>query len=124
MAETKTKEAKPQVKLEDVRFNEENKVKAILACIPVVGLILLFVEKDDHFVRFYGAQYTILGAVVFAFSILVVIPVIGWVLACLSPLVSLAVLVLIIIGMVKANNGERFELPLVSDYAVKLMNAV
>lgn len=128
MEEPKAKEAKLQVKFEDIKFNEENKVKAILACIPIVGLILLFVEKEDQFVRYYGAQYTIIGAVGMVLPILMgivaVIPVIGWIIACLSPLVGLAVLVVVVMGMVKANNGEKFEIPMVKDYAIKLMNAV
>ena len=128
MAEPKAKEAKLQVKFEDIKFNEENKVKAILACIPIVGLILLFVEKEDQFVRYYGAQYTIVGAVgmvlPIVMGIVAIIPVIGWIIACLSPLVGLAVLVVVIMGMVKANNGEKFEIPMVKDYAIKLMNSV
>jgi uncharacterized membrane protein len=128
MAEPKTKEAKLQVKFEDIKFNEENKVKAILACIPIVGLILLFVEKEDQFVRYYAAQYTIVGAIGMVLPIVVgiiaIVPVIGWIIACLSPLVGLAILVLVIMGMVKANNGEKFQIPMVHEYAMKLMAAV
>ncbi len=128
MAEPKAKEAKLQVKFEDIKFNEENKVKAILACIPIVGLILLFVEKEDQFVRFYAAQYTIVGAVAmvlpFVMGIVAIIPVIGWIIACLSPLVGLAMLVLIVMGMIKANSGEKFQIPMVHEYALKLMVAV
>ncbi len=128
MAEPKAKEAKLQVKFDDIKFNEENKMKAILACIPIVGLILLFVEKDDQFVRYYGAQYTIVGAVgmvlPIVMAIVAIVPVIGWVIACLSPLVGLAVLVVIIMGMVKANNGEKFQIPMIHEYALKLMAAV
>ena len=128
MAEPKEKEAKLQVKFEDIKFNEENKMKAILACIPIVGLILLFVEKDDQFVRYYGAQYTIVGAIGMVLpifmAIVAIVPVIGLVFACLSPLVGLAVLVVIIMGMVKANNGEKFQIPMIHEYALKLMAAV
>jgi uncharacterized membrane protein len=128
MAEPKAKEAKLQVKFEDIKFNEENKVKAILACIPIVGLILLFVEKEDQFVRYYAAQYTIVGAIGMVLPIVVgiiaIVPVIGWIIACLSPLVGLAILVLVIMGMVKANNGEKFQIPMVHEYAMKLMAAV
>jgi len=128
MAEPKEKEAKLQVKFDDIKFNEENKMKAILACIPIVGLILLFVEKDDQFVRYYGAQYTIVGAVgmvlPIVMGIVAIVPVIGWIIACLSPLVGLAVLVVIIMGMVKANNGEKFQIPMIHEYALKLMAAV
>ena len=122
MAEPKAKEAKLQVKFEDIKFNEENKVKAILACIPIVGLILLFVEKDDQFVRYYGGQYTVLGLAMFVVSfVLGIIPVIGW---CIAPLLWIGMLVLIVMGMVKANNGEKFQIPMLYEYGMKLMNAV
>ncbi len=122
MAEPKEKEAKLQVKFEDIKFNEEGKTKAILACIPLIGLILLFVEKDDQFVRYYGAQYTVLGLAMFVVSfVLGIIPFLGW---CVVPILWLAMLVAIVMGMVKANSGEKFQIPMLYEYAIKLMNAV
>lgn len=121
MAEPQVKEAKLQVSLKDIKFNEENKLKAILACIPIVGLVFLLVEKEDNFVRFYGAQYTVIGAIQLAVSVLAVIPILGW---CLIGLVSIASIIAIIMGMLKASKGEVFELPMVTEWAVKLMNAI
>ena len=110
MAEEKT--AQKVFSLGDIKFNEENKLMAILACIPVVGLILLFVEKDDDFVRYMGAQYTIVGAIQLVSSVIYL----------LIPFVSLAVFVLVIMGMVKVSKGERFDIPMVSEWALKLMS--
>jgi uncharacterized membrane protein len=39
-------------------------------------------------------------------------------------LVGTVVLVLIIVGIVKTSQGERFDIPLVSDWALKLMAAI
>lgn len=111
------KKAKKVYTLDDIKFKEANKTMAILACIPIVGLILMLVEKEDDFVRYMGAQFTILGAVQF---VLAIIPVIGWML---SPLFAMVVVVAVIVGMVKASKGERFDLPLVSEWALKLMGA-
>ncbi len=122
MAEPKTKEAKLQVKFEDIKFNEEGKTKAILACIPLIGLILLFVEKDDQFVRYYGAQYAVVGLAMFVASfVLGIIPLVN---LCLVPIIWLGMMVLIVMGMVKANNGEKFQVPILSEYGIKLMNAI
>ena len=109
------KQAKKVYTLEEIKFNEANKVMAILACIPLIGLILFFVEKEDKFVRYMGAQFVILGVVSI---VLAVIPVIGWLLA--GPVMW----VLIIVGMVKASKGERFDLPVVSEWALKLMGSL
>jgi len=106
------KQAKKVFTLEEIRFNEENKVMAILACFPLIGLILLFVEKNDQFVRYMGAQFAILGVVS---MVVAIIAVIGWLLA--GPVMW----ILIIVGMVKASKGERFDVPMVSEWALKLM---
>lgn len=112
------KQAKKVYTLEEIKFNEANKVMAILACFPVIGLILFFVEKEDKFVRYMGAQFTILGIDELIFSI---IPGIGWVLA--TPIMIL-MWVVIILGMVKVSKGERFDIPVVSGWALKLMGAL
>ena len=112
------KKAKKVFTLEEIKFNAENKTMAILACIPVVGFILLFVEKNDNFVRYMGAQFTVIGAIQLVLGI---IPVIGW---ALSGPFTLIVLVLIVVGMVKASKGERFDIPVVSKWALKLMGSL
>lgn len=112
------KKAKKVYTLEEIKYNEENKVMAIVACIPIVGLILLFVEKEDNFVRYMGAQYTVLGAVQILISF---IPVLGW---ALSSLLALLVFVLIIVGMVKTSQGQRFDIPMLSGWALKLMGSI
>lgn len=108
MAETK--KAKKVYTLGDIKFNEANKAMAIIAWFPIIGLILLLVEKKDDFVRYNGAQATLIGiAEMFAW-----IPFIGWLIAPVG-------LVLMIVGMVKSASGERFDIPVLSDLALKIM---
>jgi uncharacterized membrane protein len=109
------KQAKKVFTLEEIRFNEENKVMAILACFPLIGLILLFVEKNDQFVRYMGAQFAILGVASFVIAL---IPIIGWLLA--GPIMW----ILVIVGMLKAAKGERFDIPMVSGWALTLMGKI
>lgn len=108
------KKAKKVYTLEEIKFNEANKAMAILACIPIVGLILLFVEKNDNFVRYIGAEFALLGALEL---ILLWIPIVNFIVGPLA-------LVLIIVGMVKAAKGEKFVMPLLSDLALKIMGAI
>ena len=123
MAETESKvlNAKKQVKLEDIKFNPANKTTAILACIPIVGLIMMLVEKEDQFVRYIGAQYAILGAAQLICYVLMIIPYLGW---CIAMVAGIGVLVLIVMGMVKASKGERFDIPVITGWAVSLLNAI
>jgi uncharacterized membrane protein len=101
------KKAKKVYTLEEIKFNEANKTMAIVACIPLVGLILMFTEKEDQFVRYMGAQYTVLAGI-----------------QLIAPLLSILSIVLIIVGMVKVSQGERFDIPMLSGWALKLMGSI
>jgi uncharacterized membrane protein len=107
-------------------------VAAALACIPLIGgLVFYILEKHDQFVRFYAMQSIIYGGVWFLFNlaswilhvIFAVIPVIGWALAGLwifvSALVHLGLFVIMIIAMVKAFSGVRWDIPYIGPMARK-----
>lgn len=114
MAEEKT--AKKIYTLEEIKFDEKNKAMAMVSCIPIVGLIMLFVEKKDLFVRYHAAQFAI-----FCATFLVgMIPIIGWML---TPIIGLITLVAFVLALIKINGGERFDIPVLSDWALKLMSA-
>ncbi len=61
MAEAKEKSAKKVYTLDQIKYNEANKAMAIVAWIPLIGLVLLLVEKKDEFVRYNSAQAVLLG---------------------------------------------------------------
>ena len=107
-------------------------VAAALACIPLVGgLIFYILEKHDQFVRFYAMQSIIFGGIWLLFcivtsivgSILWSIPVAGAIFGALwafaSALVQLGFLVIMIIAMIKAFTGVRWDIPLVGPMARK-----
>ncbi|MCM8774863.1 MAG: DUF4870 domain-containing protein [Candidatus Omnitrophica bacterium] len=83
----------------------------------VSGLVFLLLEKDNSFVRFHALQslvtflaLTIVGAVA------VMIPVLGILAAVLLWPLGL---VLWIILMIKAYQGEKFKLPKIGDFCEK-----
>ncbi len=83
----------------------------------ITGIIFYVIEKDNKFVRFHAMQSIItFGALFVLNTILAFIPVIGWVL---MPIVGIITLILWIILMVKAYQGENFKLPIVGDMAEK-----
>ena len=127
-SEPKVVSAKKTVTMEDVKFNEANKTKAILACFGFVGLIMLLIEKDDQFVRYMGAQFAILGAVVLGLSLLsmfvIIIPIFNIFIGALVGVSSIAMWVIIVIGAIKSYQGNRFDIPVIKDWAIKLMNSI
>jgi uncharacterized membrane protein len=107
-------------------------VAAALACFPLIGGIIFYIlEKRDGFVRFYAMQSIIFGAAWLLFgiawrivySILAVIPALGWVFAVLLWLIWAAVnvifLVVLIIAIMKAFSGVRWDIPWVGPIARK-----
>jgi uncharacterized membrane protein len=81
----------------------------------VSGLIFFVMEKDSRFVKFHAMQSIIVSLAVTVFwYALLMIPLIG---LFLSPFVFLAGVVLWILLMVKAYNGEKFKMPLAGDIA-------
>lgn len=87
----------------------------------VVAYILFFVPlltdaKDDPFVKFHVKQGLVLLIASIALQVVgAVVPVIGWFL--ILPLVGLATLVLFVIGILHAVNGEEKELPVIGQFA-------
>lgn len=81
----------------------------------VTGIILLVVEKDSKFVRFHAWQSTITFGGLFVVNVVLgVIPILGWLISFLLIPVTL---ILWIILMVKAFQGETFKLPIIGDIA-------
>ena len=112
-------------------------VAAALACIPLIGgLVFYIIEKHDQFVRFYAMQSIIFGGVWFLFNvasiflgfIFVHIPFAGWVLSPLwgfvSALVHLGLFVIMIIAMIKAFSGVRWDIPYIGPIARKQLGEV
>lgn len=83
----------------------------------VTGLIFFLLEKENKFVRFHAMQSMItFGGLTILFMVIAYIPFIGWMLL---PFLGLLQLVLWILLMVKAYQGEQFKLPVIGDLAEK-----
>lgn len=80
----------------------------------ISGLIFLFIEKDNAYVRFHALQSLVTFGVLHGASfVILVIPVLG---ALLSFLIGIVSAVLWIVTMVKSYKGERYKLPVVGDF--------
>lgn len=112
-------------------------VAAALACFPLIGGIIFYLlEKRDSFVRFYAMQSIIFGAAWMLFglvwrifySILVSIPGIGVIFAFLLWLVwaavNVAFLIVLIIAIIKAFSGVRWDVPWVGPMARRQVDAL
>lgn len=80
----------------------------------VTGIVFLLIEKDS-FVRFHAMQSVLVFGLLTVASL---VPIIGWLL---SPVLMLVGLILWLILMIKAYQGEKFSLPVVGEWAQKLL---
>jgi uncharacterized membrane protein len=111
------KKAKKIYTLEEIKFNPENLTMSVVACIPFVGLVLMFVEKKDLFVRYHATQFAFLNGI----YIIALIPILG---ALLFGILGLVSMVLFVLGLIKTSKGERFDIPFLSDWALKVMSEI
>jgi uncharacterized membrane protein len=107
-----------------------NTLMLVLSYLGVLALIPFLVEKDDKEVQWHAKHGLVLfGAEVVLFIGLSIVfrildGMTSGAASCLGgcgfmPILSLAIMVLHIVCIVKAVNGQRFKIPVLSDYADK-----
>ncbi len=89
----------------------------------ISGLVFFLIEKENKFVRFHALQSIIVfGTIHLALIIfwsISRIPFIGWVFGVITGLISVLAIVLWILLMIKAYQGEKFKLPWAGNLAEK-----
>jgi uncharacterized membrane protein len=83
------------------------------------GLIIYLLEKDNRFVKFHAMQSLVIGVaeiILYIIAALLTLVVIG---AFCFPVIWIAALVIRIIIVMKANNGEYYKFPWFGEMADK-----
>jgi uncharacterized membrane protein len=96
------------------------KLAAALAYLAgfITGIVMLVVEKKSRFVRFHAMQSTVFFVAVLVVSIVLnSIPILGAFLYAF--LLFPAVVIVWLVLMFKAYNGEYFKLPVAGDFSEK-----
>ncbi len=106
---------------------DENLAALLTYVFSLVGGVIFFaVEKESKFVKFHAMQSIILGLAWIALwvvsAIVGFIPFIGVIFGLLTGLVGFGYFILSIILMIKAYQGEWFELPVVGKIAMEQAN--
>ena len=83
----------------------------------ISGIIFYLIEKENKFVRFHAMQSIVTFGFLFVLGIILpLIPIIGW---TLIPILWVVNIILWIVLMVKAYQGEQFKLPVAGEIAEK-----
>lgn len=86
----------------------------------IIAYVLFFVpllteSKDDPFVKYHVKQSLFLDIVwIISSIVLAIIPILGWMIL---PILNIFFIVLWIMGIINAANGQQKELPLIGKYA-------
>jgi fumarate reductase subunit D len=102
--------------------NSNRSLMLVLAYLGPLAVIPLVTEKNDPEVQWHAKHGLVLFVaeiiLFFALGILHFIPFLGWILGCLLTLVlPIAILVLHVLCIVKAQKGERLLIPGLSEFA-------
>ena len=74
-------------------------------------------EKENKFVRFHAMQsIVVFGAISIIQIILWIIPIVGWIL---GTILSILTFIIWIVLMLKAYQGQKYKVPIASDFAEK-----
>lgn len=90
---------------------EEGKTIAIIAYITIFGLLIAFVmnnDKKNPFAAYHLRQSLGLGVTGLALSVINVIPILGWLISILG---SIFLIILWVMGLVSALNGQEKPVP-------------
>ncbi|MFA5107863.1 MAG: hypothetical protein WC497_06120 [Patescibacteria group bacterium] len=91
-------------------MSQDDKLMGALSYLWILSVVMLIVKKDSAFVKFHATQ----GLILFVVSIIFwFIPIVGWIL-------NLGVVILVIIGFLKALSGEQWEMPVIGLLAKKI----
>lgn len=94
---------------------EEGKTIAIIAYLTLIGLIIAFVmntDKKNSFASFHIRQALGIGVTGLALGVVNIIPILGWIVSIIG---SIFLVVLWVIGLIGALNGERKMVPLLGE---------
>ena len=101
----------------------------VLGFFFIIGpVIAWFMKGDSKFVKFHALQMILVNVVCFTvgivlgvcFTVLAAVPMVGWaVVSIVSPLFSLAMLVLLVWLAIKAKGGSLYKLPSIGAFAYK-----
>ena len=86
---------------------------AYITIIPAILFLVLEPYNKRPFIRFHAFQCIGLAVCAFALSLIMIIPILGWIVGVLG---DLALFVYWILCIIKASKGQRWKVPILGNY--------
>ena len=88
----------------------------------ITGIVILLVEKNDKFIRFHAMQSTLVFGAIFVADIILgavigAVPILNLINSLFNTLVFIVALIVWIVSMLKAFQGQMFKWPVVGNFA-------
>ena len=88
----------------------------------ITGIVILLVEKDDKFIRFHAMQSALVFGAIFIIDIILgavigAIPLFNFISSLVNTFVFIIALVVWIVSMLKAFQGQIYKWPIVGNIA-------
>src|SRR3989339_1092032 len=96
---------------------EENKVIAAIGYLGILCLIPLLAKKNSAFAQHHGKQGLVILIAWIILWVVNVIPVFGQIVWALG---SIGLLILVLLGIINALNGNIWEMPVLGQYAKQI----
>ena len=90
---------------------------AAIGYLGILCLIPLLAKKDSAFAQHHGKQGLVLLIVWMILWVVNVIPVLGQIVWALG---SIGILILVLLGIINALNGNTWEMPVLGEYAKQI----
>lgn len=90
-------------------ITQEEKIWGAVSYIWILSIVALAARKNNDYVRFHANQ----GFLLFVLSLFFWFPIFGWIL-------SVAVTIMAVIGILKSLKGEEWQLPVLSNQAKQI----
>lgn len=96
---------------------QDNKVIAAIGYVGVLCLIPLLAKKESPYAQFHGKQGLVILVAWVILWVIGLVPILGWIVWAIG---SIALFVLMVMGIVHALKGEMWELPVIGTYAKQI----
>lgn len=112
-AEAKPDKAEEQKKSDTQSDVDKNKALAIIAYIGILWIVPVVAAKDSEYAMFHANQGLNLFLVAVALMFIWIIPILGWLIGFFG---WIFVVILAIMGIINAANGEQKPLPIIGGW--------
>lgn len=96
---------------------QEDRLFAAIGYLGILCLVPLLLKKDSAFAQHHGKQGLVILMVWLALWVGMIVPILGQIVWTLG---SIALLILIILGMVNALQGKMWDMPFLAKYAKQI----